>query len=164
MTKSTALFLAFLLSACAKNKQPLHTGLEGKVLPSFNILLNDSATYVNSSAFSKGQSFVLFYFSPHCPYCRAELDEIIQNKTLLSGIQFYLITDLPFLEMDHFTKEFNLSKYSNIVVGYDPNYSVLNYFRPSGVPYLAIYGKDNKLRKAYLGQLPVNEIKQVISN
>jgi len=156
----SALFLLIYLCAC-KEQPPLKTGLEGKLLPSFNLLLNDSATYFNTGNIPTGKPIVLFYFSPKCPYCRTEMNEIIENINRLSNIHFYLITRFPFSEMKQFYTEYKLSQYSNITIGYDSKYFFGNYFQTPGVPYMAIYGLDKRLKKAYIGLVKSSDIKEV---
>lgn len=155
--------LAVLLFGCYA-KEPQKTGHEGKALPEFSFLLTDSITYFNTGAIPAGKPVVLFYFSPHCPYCRAQVDEIIEDIDKLKNIQFYMITSFPLPEMKHFYQEFQLSKYPNITMGRDTTNFLADYFEVTGVPYMAIYGKDKKLRKAFMGKLYGKQIEEEAMN
>jgi len=157
--------LFVLICLCGCNEQPpLKTGLEGKPLPSFNLLLNDGVTYFNTGNIPAGKPVVLFYFSPECPYCRAQMTNIINDISSLQNVRFYVFTNYPFSELRSFYKHYQLQKYQNIVVGVDYANFFGDYFKIQVVPYTAIYSKDNKLNKAFIGNIPVKQIKEIVEN
>jgi thiol-disulfide isomerase/thioredoxin len=166
MKKVVILLLGvFLISCHNRNNRPaLKTGFEGKPLPSFNILLPDSMTQINTASIPRGKPVVLFFFSPECPYCRAQLSSILKNMSTLSGIRFYVFTNYPFNEFKSFYTYYQLGKYSNIVAGQDYRDFFFQHFRPSGIPYTAIYTGDKRMEKAFLGLMPVEQIKEVAMN
>lgn len=132
---------------------PEKKGMEGKPLPEFNLLLTDSLTWINTRNIPAGKPIVLFYFSPTCPYCRAQTEEIIEDIDKLKNIQFYFITPQPLASLKSFCKEFELSKYPNITSGVDTGTFVSDYFEIEGVPYMAIFGNNKTLNKSYLGKI-----------
>jgi len=163
--KNAILLLSLaILFGCYGRRPPLKTGLEGKALPAFNLLLTDSATYINTGSIANSKPIVLFCFSPRCPYCRAQMDEIIGSMSSLNNIQFYIFTTWPFDEMKDFYKHFQLNKFSNLVVGLDYTNFFVDYFKAQGVPYMAIYGKDKKFKEAFMGNVYGSQIKEVAEN
>jgi thiol-disulfide isomerase/thioredoxin len=163
MKKITIALLILCLCAC-KGRPPLHTGLEGKPLPSFDLLLIDSSTHLNSNTLPSGKPIVFFYFSPRCPFCRAQMQDIIDNGKDLKDIRFILLTVGPYSELKEFYKHYELSKYPNVTVGLDYDYFFPNYFKTSNVPYLALYDRDKRLKQANLGKLNSKEIKAIALN
>jgi hypothetical protein len=151
------------LSSCA-GRRPEKTGLEGKALPSFKILLSDSTTYFNTKSISIGKPIVFFYFGPHCPYSRLQMEEIIKHMTSLKDISFYVFTQWSFDEMKSFYQHYQLNKYPNIKAGVDYTNFFADYFQVQGVPYTAIYGRDIKLHKAFVGSIDSWQIKEVAEN
>lgn len=160
MKKITIAFIITSLTGCF-GAEPQITGMEGKPLPDFNLLSPDSTTWIHTDKVSKGKPVALYYFNPHCPYCKAQTKEIIQDIDKLKHIQFYFITPYPFTEMKKFYKEFELGKYSNISMGKDTASAMGKYFEVTGVPYIAIYGKDHKLNNTFAGQIYSTQIKKV---
>lgn len=155
------LFLLALLSSyigCLE-RQPLKTGLEGRALPTFKLLLPDSTTFFNPADVPEGSPVVLFYFSPRCPYCHAQMEDIINNISSLQNIQFYLLTSFPFEQWGDFSQQYGLNRYPNLVVGYDYNHFFEKYFKTTVVPYLAIYGANRRLKEVYEGKVNVKRIK-----
>jgi thiol-disulfide isomerase/thioredoxin len=152
--------LMVLVSNCT-SKEPLRTGLEGKVLPDFAVLRTDGVTYFNTSAISKEHPFVLLYFSPYCPYCRAQVAEIIDGMKSLKDLRFFLLTSFSVREMKSFSVQYNLDKYPNILVGKDTADFAPKYFQFAGVPYMAIYGKNKTLKSAFIGKVSSNQIEKV---
>ena len=154
------IILISLLTNCTE-KEPIKTGLEGTPIPQFNILLPDSFTYINTTIIPSGKSIVLFDFGPSCPYSRTQMKEIIENINNLKDIQFYIFTSWPFAEMKEFYSHFALYKYSNIIVGVDFNNFFVPYFKIAGIPYIAIYGKNKLLKKAFSGLVAYKQLKNI---
>ena len=152
--KITASIILWLFIASCYSKQPENSGLKGQPLPSFTLLLADSATYVNTHNVVPGKPTALFLFGPHCPYSRAQMEGIIDNIKMLKDIQFYIFTTTAFSEMKSFYNHFNLDKYQNIKVGIDTSGFFQDYFKVTGVPYISIYGKDKKLKESFSGKTP----------
>ena len=100
-------------------------------------------------------------FGPHCPYSRAEMQEIVDNMRTLGNIRFYVFTIASFPEMKSFYDFYQLKKYPNVTTGLDDNYYFGGYFKTNGVPYLAIYDAHKRLRQAILGTTPVSTIKDI---
>jgi thiol-disulfide isomerase/thioredoxin len=148
----------FAIVSCGQ-VSPDKTGLEGKSLPDLSILLPDSSTYYNTKTIPKNKPVVLLYFSPNCPFCRAQTEDIVDKIKSLKDIQFVFITDQDFKGMKSFNKEFNLDKYPNVKTGFDTSYFIPKYFGAMAVPYLAIYGKDQKLNSSFMGKMYPKQIK-----
>jgi protein-disulfide isomerase len=161
----TIIFLLSLIAfmACNTRRQPIKTNFDGKPLPAFKLLLTDT-TFMNTGNISAGKPAVLFYFNPNCPYCRAQMEDIVKNISSLKDIRFYIFTTWPFPAMRAFYNHYQLGKYPNISVGVDyTNFFIYN-FKPKGTPYLAIYGKSKKLNEAFLGKINIDQLKEVAND
>ena len=160
MKQVVLLMLVVCLAGCY-SREPEKTGLEGKTLPSFKLLLIDSTTYFDTKDISEGTPVALFLFGPHCPYSKAQVEEIIEDMDMLKGIQFYMFSTWPLSDIKEFNSHYQLSKYPNITLGQDYKNFFVDYFEAQGVPYIAIYGKDRKLRKAFVGKIFGKQIKEI---
>src|ERR1700676_3640246 len=105
-----ALFLLLALAACNNNPAAYNTGREGNAIPNVKLLLPDSSSYFNTANIPSGQPVVLFYFSPHCPYCRAQMTEITQKMAEMKNVKFYFMTYSPFKPFKNIYKEFKLAQ------------------------------------------------------
>ena len=148
------------MNAC-KNNSLLKTGREGKPIPQFSLLLPDSISYFNTKSLPAGKPVVMFLFSPQCPYCKAQVRAITEDINELKDIQFLIFTIPPFNGMKTFYDEFKLANYKNITTGIDTGNFFGNYFKTVQVPYLAIYGKNQKLNQSFLGKIYISQIKKV---
>jgi len=147
---------------CSCNSQPvLRSGLEGKSIPYFDLLLVDSLTILNTASIPNGNPIMFFYFSPNCPYCRAQMQNIVDHDNTLKDIRFILLTSASFSEFKIFCNHYELAKYSNIVAGIDLSSFFGNYFKTKLVPYLAIYDKTKTLKQVRIGIMNCNEIKAI---
>ena len=153
------LLLFVSLSSCYGKKPKANaTGKEGKLMPAFSMLLSDSTTFFNTANIPPGRPSVLFLFGPHCPYSKAQMKVILQNMDKLKDIHFYLITNYPVPDMRQFYSEFQLSKYPNITIGQDTSSFFTDYLEIPGVPFMAFYDKNKKLKKTFIGKIYSNVI------
>lgn len=149
----------FVITSCY-SKEPEKTGLEGNSMPEFKLLLVDSTSYLDTKEIVPGKPVILLFYGPHCPYSRHQVEEIISNIDNLKDFQLYVITNWPFADMKMFYNHYHLHRYSNIIAGFDYSNYFPNYFGVKGVPYIAIYGKDKKLNKAFAGFTNIGLIKK----
>jgi thiol-disulfide isomerase/thioredoxin len=159
MSMKTSVLLGALLICIASCKKirPTITGHEGQIMPTFNILLQDSVTLINTGRL-RGPSYVVFYFNPNCPFCKAQTRDIIKNIGKFHNTEFFFITSWSFNEMKAYSYQFNLKQYPQIKVGTDDSVAFVNYFRLTAAPFIAIYDKDKKLKNAFLGRVPVQQL------
>jgi thiol-disulfide isomerase/thioredoxin len=150
--KLLSIILLILLVSCY-GKEPEKTGKEGKSLPTFSLLLMDSANIFTTTEIPKGKSFLLFLFGPQCPYSRAQMQSFIENKDLLNRFHIYVFTAAPFSQVKQFYDKYDLGKYSNITTGIDTKNIYGQYMQITGVPYVAIYDRNKRLKNSFLGEV-----------
>jgi len=158
-------FIPFILTIllCSCHRDRIKTGLEGKLLPSFSLTLADSVTTFNTDKIAEGKSFVIFYYQPYCPYCRAQTEEIIKNINKFNRSDIYMISSWPYQDVQKFAAHYNLSKYPNITVISDRKNELKTYFQSTGVPFLAFYDKQRKLKEADLGKQDIDILESNLS-
>ncbi len=64
--------------------------------------------------------------------------------------------------MKAFYNEFKLDSYSNVVTGVDFNNYFKYNFKAFNVPFIAVFGKDKKLKSAYMGKISINQLEKVV--
>jgi hypothetical protein len=162
MKKILILTLGIYLVSCHRNdRPPMSTGLEGKPLPSFDVLLNDSSTHLNTADIPKGKSIVVLYLSPQCPYCRSELASILKNLPSMGDTKFYVFTNWPFQQFKALCTYYRLDKYPNVVAGQDYRNAFASQYPLAAVPFTAFYDKNKNLDKAFVGLMPIEQIKNL---
>ena len=149
------IIVSFILMHCNIRKR--------EPLPSFNILLLDSATILNTSQIPEGKAFVIVYFSPDCDHCQRETKDLIRNMDKISDTQFYFITANHFNELKGFNNEYKLSSYKNIIMGRDYQLFMMRNFKATP-PYLAIYDENKIKRAVFEGENKVEKIIEVLHN
>ena len=142
---------------------PLRTGLEGSKLPAFNLLLTDSTTVFNTGALDEGKPVVFFYFSPTCPYCKAQMEYIINDIKNLSDIEFCILTYAPISEANKYSEEYKLKRFPNMIVGQDYTSFFLEYFKSGTVPFLAIYDSKKILKQVVAGNIKTKSLRAIIN-
>lgn len=160
MKNTIALLLIFAYCGCI-DRNRMTTGLERKPMPSFDLLLYDSVTRLNTNSIPEGKPIVLFSFGPDCPFCREEMKDIVDNYKQLQGIRFYAFTSAHFRDMKRFYAFCGLQKQKNIIVGIDSANFFSGYYGTPGVPYLAIYDPQKRLKRALLGKITIDLIKEI---
>ncbi|MEP7371735.1 MAG: thioredoxin fold domain-containing protein [Chitinophagaceae bacterium] len=153
--------LLFAILSCNDRHTKIISGLEGEPLPSFNMLLPDSTTYLNSENIPGGEPFVLFYFSPHCPYCRAMTKDLKDEMKTVKDIRFYFIAQSPLNQIRKYDQDYGLSKYNNITLAQVTDTSFSKYYQIQGVPYLAVYNSKKQLKEVLIGICDIDVIKNI---
>jgi len=146
-----------MIAGCMNHK----TGLEGKPLPQFNVVLMDSVTNFNTKDIPQGNPVVLYLFSPYCPYCKAQTKELIENISSLKGIHFYMFSSFPYSDVKQYYMDSHLNKYANITVALDTALFYKNYIKATGMPYFAIYDKNKHLKQTWLGRVSIGKIRDI---
>lgn len=129
-------------------------------IPSFNFLLPDSVTQVNTSTIQKGRPTVLLYFSPDCEHCQAETSFIIRHMDSLRHVQFYFLTNDSIERIKVFKAVYKLDKYDNITVGWDNQFFFPRIFKGAMPPYSVLYDKDKKQQKIFQGDEEAEKLVQ----
>jgi thiol-disulfide isomerase/thioredoxin len=160
----TVLVLMIGLSGCFA-KDRTNTGeWIGTDMPSFSLLLTDSTTWISSQKIPAGKPVIFFYFATYCPYCRAQLEEIIADMNKFKDTRIYMVTNSPFSEVKDYCKEFKLDKYPNITMGLDYKNFFIDTFKIKGVPFMAVYNDKKKLSQTFSGKIPNKELLDNLNN
>ena len=156
----TCIYILVLLAGCF-NKEPETTKLKGKEMPSFDILLPDGLTKINTSSIPEGKPIVLFKFAPWCPYCKLQTEELVSQVNSLKNIRFYFITSTSFPEFKMFYDHYKLNNYENITAGQDSSYYLSNYLQTDAIPCFAIYDENKKLKRILTGKSSIKLLKDI---
>lgn len=155
------LFMAVAWMACQEEKPyQVKTGMEGKLLPAFNIQLLDSTSFIHSEDLPKGKNLVLFYFKPTCPYCRAQMRDMLNNIERFKDKQVCVLTNESLKGANRFASYFKLNRFNNVIVGRDTGSVVLKTYRSLGVPLTAFFDKNKLLKALYSGRMGPNTFLQ----
>jgi len=130
-------------------------------MPSFNLLLMDSSSRLNTNSIPIGQPTIFLFFDPACPFCQALTKEITNNIKSFSNTQFYFLSPYPFKQIKSYYTYYKIDKYPNITFGRDYDYFFANYYKANRVPYIAIYGKNKRLKKIIIGTTSTDVIKKI---
>jgi hypothetical protein len=165
LTGSTAialfLVIGWALFSAFSSPYRVRTGMEGRLLPSFDLLLIDSS-YVNTKDIPTGKPLILIGFSPTCTHCGAEADDLLKNIDRLKDARIYFVTPFPYAQMRGFFRYFRMKRYPNVSMGRDSSDLFLPYFKASGVPFTAVFDSQKRLKKAFDGQTNADALAKAI--
>jgi thiol-disulfide isomerase/thioredoxin len=149
------LFAAFSAPAIVK------TGFEGRILPSFDLLLTDSLTHLNTGDIPTGKPLIVIGFSPWCTHCQEETRDIIKHIDQFRNIRIYYVTSYPFEQMMVFYRYFKLVQYPNIVMGMDTRDYFLPTFKANGTPYTLVFDSTKRLKQVMKGQVDAVKLSKI---
>jgi thiol-disulfide isomerase/thioredoxin len=132
--------------------------MEGKPLPEFTIQLLDSVSYLHSKDIPEGKKLIVFYYSPTCPYCRAQMRDMINNMEKFKDEQLYILTDANLSSIKYFVNYFDLGKYQNVTIGRDTGIVIPRKYELMSVPFTACFDKNKNLKVAYSGRTNSNSL------
>ena len=144
--------IGVIILTAATAPAKLKTGLEGRPLPNFSLLLPDSITHLNTADIPVGKPFIMVGFSPYCIHCQAEMRDIIKHVGRFGDTTIYFVTSFPYSDMKKFYDAFRLKRFPNIVVAVDSGDAFLRFFKSNSVPYAAIYDAKKRLKEVVPGQ------------
>ena len=164
--KKVILFICtVIIAGCYSKKAEIKKiGLEGKPMPTIDLIAADSITHINTDNIKPGKPTILFSFEPWCPYCRAQTNSMLSQIDKLKDVNIYMLCTSRYSMFKEFYKKHELAKYPNIAAGIDYKRSFDHYFQLTGVPCLAIYGADKKLKQVMEGKNYISTIKEATSN
>jgi len=155
MKKYIIISLVLLAIACRNSG--------GETIPSFDFLLPDSTTRVNTAAIPKGDPIVLLYFSPDCEHCQHETETIIHHMDSLKQVRFYFITNDPPERIKIFNEVYKLGKYTNITLGWDNQFFFPRHFKGAAPPYLVLYDRQKRMQGAFKGGLEAGQMIEFVN-
>jgi hypothetical protein len=151
------LFTAFSAPATEK------TGMEGRLMPPFTLLLTDSTTRLNSTDIPSGNPIIVIGFSPTCTHCGKETDDIVKNIAQFKDTRIYFVTPYPFNEMKGFYRYFKLDRYPNVTMGRDSSDYFMTYFKASTIPFTAIFDSKKRLKQAFVNPVDAARLSKAIA-
>jgi thiol-disulfide isomerase/thioredoxin len=150
------IFAAFSVPASIK------TGYEGRLMPSFDLLLTDGTTHLNTADIPLGKPVIVIGFSPWCPHCQAETRIILKNIQQFKNVQIYYVTEYSFSEMQLFYTYYKLSDYPNITMGRDIKAAFRSYFKATTIPYIAVYDDQKRLTMVFNGEVDAMKLARLV--
>lgn len=143
-----------------KAQEAYKTGMEGKPIPAFAIQLLDSTSFIHSEDIPDDKKLVLFYFSPTCPYCRAQMRDMVNNIERFKDKELCILTNADLRSIKAFADYFKLKGLNNVIVGRDTGNVVEKTYRLMTVPFTAYFDENKELKAAYTGRLNPNSLFQ----
>jgi thiol-disulfide isomerase/thioredoxin len=159
-----SLLIVINLTSCYSKKPKLKTGLEGKPMPSIDLILSDTNVRFNTANIKNGRPTILFAFEPWCPFCKAQTKSIVSHMESLKDIDIYFLTNATYPGFKTFYDKYQLGKYPNIKAGIDYTYSFASYFKTNQVPVMAIFDKNKILKQVLVGKNYISTIKEAAFN
>jgi thioredoxin-related protein len=127
-------------------------------VPSFRLLLGDSATYYTKESLPKRKPLLLMLFSPECSHCQHSAEEMVQNRQALKKIQIVLATLHPISQMNAFAETYGLKDLPNVVIGKDVHYLLPSFYGIHSLPNMAFYRNNGTLIRSIEGALPIEKV------
>ena len=140
----------------------MRTGMEGRLLPSFDLLLPDSVTHFNTVLIPTGKPFIIIGFDPFCTHCQAEAVDVIKNMQQLKDVSIYFVTPYPFWKMKAFYRHFKLNLYPNITVGNDYRNVFFQQYKTRMVPYTAVFDSQKRLKQVFASQADAKSLVKAV--
>ena len=143
------------LAAQTSPSQPAY--LRYPIIPQFTLLTADSGT-ITKNDLKKNRNTLFMYFSPTCDHCQVQTDSMVAEMSKLKDVQILMATYSPISEMKTFYEERALSKYGNILMGYDSKYFFPPFYKMSSLPFMALYDKKGNFITSFHGNTSINKI------
>ncbi len=131
-------------------------------LPYFSILQSDSTWFVKNQLPEK-KPVVIVYFSPDCGHCQMTAKEWVADMDKVKDVELVWVSYHTPKQIKDFADTYGLSHFNNVIMGRDPNYFFVPYYKIEFTPFMAVYDKKGKFLKAYSGGTNPETIAQLIN-
>lgn len=118
--------------------------LKTKQLPEFTLTDIDFKDF-NQNTLSRTRSTIIMLFNPECDHCQQQLELLIATPQVAKTAQVVLSSAESQEINREFYKKYHLEKYPFIRLGKEYGYFFGGYYRPSTIPFIAIYNPKRQL-------------------
>ncbi len=126
--------------------------------PPVKLLLSDSSTVYQRDDLPKNTAVMLMYFHPKCEHCQHLASEIAASSEKFKTIHIVMVTSMQFDSLASFRQKYLPGVHKNIVIAFDPNFFLMDYFQVNRMPFIALYNQKKELIGGYDGGLTVEKI------
>lgn len=132
--------------------------LQSKSLPAMRLVLPDSTTFFTKADVDKKKQVMVMLFNPQCSHCQMETEDILHDIDKFKDIQIIMVTSMGYDSMMVFRERYHLADHKNIVVAYDPNFTMISFYLVNQIPTLALYNREKQFISIFPGGLKVDRI------
>lgn len=134
----------------------------GAALPELRLVKQDRTTLRNADL-NNGATLMLMLFNPTCEHCEDQTDTLRKYIYLFKKTNLILVAGPmmgPYLDM--FKNGHKLDDYPTIQLALDSNAYADKTFLYQTLPQINIYDKNQKLVKIFVGNVPIDSLRQYI--
>lgn len=139
----------------------IKTGMEGRLLPSFELLLPDSTTNLSTKDIPTGRTTIFIGFSPVCIHCQQLIFDIIDHIDSFRSVKIYLVTAYPFDGMKSFYKNIKLARFPDMIMAWDKEDVFLSYFKATGVPYTIVLDEQKRVKQVMSTRFDASQLAKI---
>lgn len=152
-TGLSIIIIGISIWASSNNTGLSTTGMEGRSLPSIDLLLIDSTTHLSTEYVPSGKPFVIIGFSPFCTHCQDQTKDIIEHIDQFKKTSIYFLTSFKYSDMKAFYNAFQLNKYPNMVLCQDKQSYFFSYFKVAMLPFITVFDSNRRLKQVINGKV-----------
>ena len=141
-----ALFLCFGANAQDTSKPVVINYRTHESFPAYPLFALDSSRFNSLRVAGKKEPVVIIYFSPTCSHCQRQAEEITGHIKAFKDVQFLMVSSYPMQEIKEYVNTYALSRFPNITVASDPNFSMGQFFELKSLPGIYVYNKNGKYK------------------
>lgn len=127
-------------------------------VPAFNLYALDSSKFSSISVVEKKEPLIIMYFSPTCSHCQHQAEEFTSHMKELKDIKILMVSSYSLTEIRQFATDYGVNHFSNIKLGYDPEFSMGRFYDLRSLPGIFVYNKSGRLVKNFETNTTVAEI------
>ena len=127
-------------------------------IPPFKMLLTNGKTFEEKDL-PKWKPVVIIYFAPDCEHCQTLMNAVFKKISSFKKVEIVMVTFKPLNEVGDFERNYQVYKYSNIIVGTEvPVFFLKTYYNLMNTPFTALYDKQGKYIYSYRKETPIDDL------
>lgn len=131
-----------------------------KIIPNFSFFDLKGKKFTETNL--KNEPTVFIYFNSDCDYCQSEATKIQERLSEFRDVQLIFVSFESKEGIKKFAKIYNLDNKDNIVFLEDKEGEFSKIFDAHSIPYILVYGKNQRLLKKFKGITKINDVLKVL--
>ena len=127
-------------------------------IPPFKMLLTNGKTFY-AKDLPQWKPVVIIYFSPDCEHCQTLMNAVFKKISSFKKVEIVMVTFRPLNEVADFERNYQVYKYSNIIVGSEvPVFFFKTYYNLMNTPFTVIYDNQGKYIYSYRKETTIDDL------
>ncbi len=128
-----------------------------KTIPNFSFFTLNGISF-SEKELTESTNKLFVYFNTECDFCQHEAQQISEHLSEFKNTQIIFVSFEEIETIKIFADKYNLLNKENVLFLQDKKLEFLEIFDAKSIPFILLYGSENKLIKKFKGATKMEKI------